>query len=88
MLDFFVIHCHQFNSIQLVLYNQTFLQFDINLVIYTNSYVEVFLKVGILENFAKSTGKHLCQSHFLIKLPCMVYTIQTYTYIHTYTIKL
>ena len=25
-------------------------------------------KVGVLENFAKFTGKHLCQSLFLIKL--------------------
>ena len=26
---------------------------------------EVFLKKGILKNFTKLTGKHLCQSHFL-----------------------
>ena len=29
---------------------------------------EVFCKKGALRNFAKFTGKHLCQSHFLIKL--------------------
>ena len=29
---------------------------------------EVFCKKGILRNFAKFTGKHLCQSLFLIKL--------------------
>ena len=29
---------------------------------------EVFCKKGILRNFAKFTGKRLCQSLFLIKL--------------------
>ena len=29
---------------------------------------EVFCKNGALRNFAKFAGKHLCQSHFLIKL--------------------
>ena len=29
---------------------------------------EVFCKKGVLRNFAKFTGKHLCQSLFLIKL--------------------
>ena len=29
---------------------------------------EVFYKKGVLKNFAKFTGKHLCQSLFLIKL--------------------
>ena len=31
----------------------------------------MFYKIGVLENFAKFTGKQLCWSHFLIKLhPC------------------
>ena len=29
---------------------------------------EVFLQKGVLKNFAKFTGKHLCQSLFLIRL--------------------
>ena len=29
---------------------------------------EVFCKKGVLRNFGKFTGKHLCQSLFLIKL--------------------
>ena len=29
---------------------------------------EVFCEKGVLRNFAKFTGKHLCQSLFLIKL--------------------
>ena len=29
---------------------------------------EVFCKKGVLRNFAKFTGKHLCQVSFLIKL--------------------
>ena len=29
---------------------------------------EVLYEKGALRNFSKSTGKHLCQSHFLIKL--------------------
>ena len=29
---------------------------------------EVFCKKGVLRNFTKFTGKHLCQSLFLIKL--------------------
>ena len=29
----------------------------------------VFCKKGVLRNFSKFTGKHLCQSLFLIKLP-------------------
>ena len=33
---------------------------------------EVFSKKDVLENFAKHTGKHFCQSLFLIKLPCEV----------------
>ena len=30
---------------------------------------EVFYKKGVLRNFIKFTGKHLCRSPFLIKLP-------------------
>ena len=29
---------------------------------------QVFCKKGILRNFAKFTGKHLCQSHFFNKI--------------------
>ena len=38
-----------------------------------SSHLGVFCKKGVLRNFAKFTGKHLCQSLFLIKLlalPC------------------
>ena len=33
-----------------------------------NSRPEVFCKKGVLRSFSKFTGKHLCQSLFLIKL--------------------
>ena len=29
---------------------------------------QMFYKIGVLEKFAKFTGKHLCWSHFSIKL--------------------
>ena len=34
---------------------------------------EVFNKIGVLKNFAKFTGKHLCQGLFLIKLQAEAY---------------
>ena len=33
----------------------------------TSSHPEVFFKKGVLRNFAKFTGKHLCQSLFIKK---------------------
>ena len=33
--------------------------------------VEVFSKKGVLRNFAKFTGKHLCQRPFLVKLQAL-----------------
>ena len=46
-----------------------------NLVIYSldvtkckSSLLQVFLKVGVLENFTNFIGKHLCWNVFLIKL--------------------
>ena len=33
-----------------------------------NSCSQMFLKIGVLKNFANFTGKHLCWSLFLIKL--------------------
>ena len=35
---------------------------------------EVFCKKGALENFAKLTGKQMCQSFFLIKLQASFFT--------------
>ena len=32
---------------------------------------EVFCKKGVLENFAKLTGKYLCQSLFFNKVACL-----------------
>ena len=49
---FFVLHC-----------TIAYLQY----VTIRSSRSEVFCKKGVLENFAKFTGKHLCQSLFLIK---------------------
>ena len=46
---------------------------SLNATKHRNSCPEVFCKKGVLRNFAKFTGKHLCQSLFLIKLlalPC------------------
>ena len=34
---------------------------------------EVFCEKGVLRNFTKFTGKHLCQRLFLIKLQAGVY---------------
>ena len=41
-----------------------------NIFLYTfrSSRPEVFCKKGVLKNFAKFTGKHLCQSLLLITL--------------------
>ena len=39
---------------------------------FRSSRPEVFCKKGVLRNFAKFTGKHLCQSLFLIKLQASV----------------
>ena len=47
---------------------KAFLQVDINLVIYRCSHLQMFHKIGVLENFAKFTGQHMCQGPFLIKL--------------------
>ena len=35
---------------------------------YRSSHPEVFCKKGVLRNFVKFTGKHLCQSLFSIKI--------------------
>ena len=40
--------------------NSTFHSFN-----YRKGHPEVFCKKGVIKNFAKSTGKHLCQSLFL-----------------------
>ena len=44
--------------------NSSFFRKDKN----RSSRPEVFCKKGVLGNFAKSTGKHLCQSLFLSKV--------------------
>ena len=36
---------------------------------FRSSRLEVFCRRGVLRNFAKFTGKHLCQSLFLNKFP-------------------
>ena len=36
--------------------------------LYRSSRPEVFCEIGALKNFAKFTGKHLCQSHFFNKV--------------------
>ena len=38
---------------------------------FRNSRLEVFCKKGVLRNFAKFTGKHLCQSLFFNKVACL-----------------
>ena len=38
------------------------------LTIHRSSHPDVFCKKGVLENFAKFTGKYLCQSLFLNKV--------------------
>ena len=35
---------------------------------FRSSRSQMFYKIGVLKNFAKFTRKHLCWSHFLIKL--------------------
>ena len=54
-----------------VLNNQTnfsHTKFDINLVKLRSSPSQMFLKIGVLKNFAIFTGKHLCWGLFLLKL--------------------
>ena len=41
-----------------------FILTDVVYPIFRGSRPEVFCKKGVLKNFAKSTGKHLCQSPF------------------------
>ena len=41
---------------------------QIRIIILRSSHPEVFCKKGVLRNFTKFTGKHLCQSLFLKKL--------------------
>ena len=41
---------------------------SVELRLYRSSRSEVLCKKGALENFAKSTGKHLCQSLFFNKV--------------------
>ena len=36
-----------------------------------SSHSEVFCRKGVLRNFAKYTGKHLCQSLFFNKVACL-----------------
>ena len=36
--------------------------------VFRSSRSQMFHKIGVLKKFAKFTGKHLCLSHFLIKL--------------------
>ena len=38
-----------------------------------SSHPEVFCKKGVLRNFAKFTGKHLCQSLFFNKVAKFIY---------------
>ena len=38
------------------------------ILFYRNSHPEVFCKKGVLRNFVKFTGKHLCQSLFFNKV--------------------
>ena len=42
-------------------------------LLYRSSRPEVFCKKGILRNFSKFTGKHLCQRLFLNKLQALVF---------------
>ena len=42
-----------------------------NFLIIRNSRPEVFCKKGVLRNFAKFTGKHLCQNLFFNKVACL-----------------
>ena len=39
-----------------------------NKTVCRSSCLEVFCKKGVLKNFAKLTGKHLCQNHFFNKV--------------------
>ena len=38
---------------------------------------QMFFKIGFLKNFTNFTGKHLCWSVFLIKLPETLYFLRT-----------
>ena len=47
---------------------QCFLVFLLITTKYRSSHSQMFYKIGVLKNFTKFIGKHLCWSHFLIKL--------------------
>ena len=47
----------------------TFVVFKLPLISERSSHPKVFCRKGVLENFAKFTGKHLCQSLFSNKVP-------------------
>ena len=46
---------------------------ELELEIFRSSYQSCSIKKGILENFAKFTGKHLCQSLFFSKKETLAY---------------
>ena len=52
----------------LLLKKKTFLILLQLLLIYRSSRAEVFCKKGVLRNFEKFTGKHLCQGLFFNKV--------------------
>ena len=43
---------------------------NLDIHIFRSISLEVHCKKGVLRNFSKFTGKHLCQSLFFIKLAC------------------
>ena len=57
-------------------FNHT-LGYDLNLAIHKSSRPEAFCKKGVYRNFAKFTGKHLCQSLFFKSMPEMLYFCET-----------
>ena len=42
-----------------------------NPIFYKSSHPKMFCKEGVLNNFRKFTGKHLCQSLFFNKVACL-----------------
>ena len=63
-----------FNKAALLLYlfNYRYIYFACIIKNEQNQPLEVFCRKGVLRNFASLTGKHLCQSLFLIKVAALL----------------
>ena len=68
---------------------QTFFYDEITQYIYRSSHQRRSIKIGVLKNFAKFTGKHLCQSLFFNKVASLrtVISVLGHTFLYLTLLK-